>query len=238
MFEIRAIELGLEHVVGVERERVAHGGSANRSERKPVDVLVLREVLADAERVAAGGKVGIADGHSRDLHGGGHVLFLQGRRDAEHVRDVVEAVRGVVGRQERRDVDFEVEQVAHRVRILGAVQAVEDRRAGIRMRGGLGVERGFERRLHRVVRRLVGMADALRRHGARLQFTHDFLPEPRVRPCPGGIEALERQTARLQTLAVTADAVLVQRASGHGRRGGDRGRRLRRRRRSGGLGGL
>ena len=138
--EIRAVQLGLEHVVAVERERVAHRGSADRAERKPVDVLVLREVLADAERVAAGADVGIADGQGRDLHRRRHVFFLQRRRDAEHVRDVVEAVGGVVGRQERGDVDVEVEQVAHRVRVLAAVQAVQDRRAGIRMRGRLGVE--------------------------------------------------------------------------------------------------
>ena len=55
-------------------------------------------------------------------------------------------------------------------------------------------------------------------------------------PGPRGVDALERQTAGLQTLAVTADAVLVDGASGWAGRGGSDRRRLRGRSR--GLGGL
>ena len=44
----------LDVVLAVLRERVADQRAAARAERQPVDVLLLREVRPDAERVAAG----------------------------------------------------------------------------------------------------------------------------------------------------------------------------------------
>ena len=46
----------------------------------------------------------------------------------QRARDVVEAARRIVGRQELRGVHFEPQHVANRVRVFGAVQAVEARR--------------------------------------------------------------------------------------------------------------
>ena len=66
-----------------------------------------------------------------DLRGRRDVALDQRRRDAEHVGDVVEAGRRIVGRQQRADVDVEREQIADGVRVLGAVQPVQRRRAGI-----------------------------------------------------------------------------------------------------------
>ena len=233
--EIRPIELGLEHVVGVERERVTHQSAADRAERQPVDVLILREVLADAERIAAGRNVGVADGAARDLASRPTSNFSCSAGETPSTSEMLSKpyAESSGGSSDGR-VDVEVEQVANRVGILRAIQPMQDRRAGIRMRGGLGVEGGFERRLHGVVRRFVWPADPLRRHGSRLQFTNDFLPELRVRPRLGSIEAFEREPARLQTLAVTTNAVLFDRTGVRRRRGN----RRRLRQRSGRLGGL
>ena len=50
------------------------------------------------------------------------------RRGAERVGNVVEAVRGVVRRQQRRRIDLDVQQIPDRVGVLGAVQPANQRR--------------------------------------------------------------------------------------------------------------
>ena len=62
--------------------------------------LILRGVLPDPERVAAGGNFGIADRDRRDLRRRRQVALLQRRRDAEGVGNIVEPVGRIVGRQE------------------------------------------------------------------------------------------------------------------------------------------
>jgi len=54
--------VGLKHVVAVEREGVANQRPANCAKRQAFDVLILREILTDAVRVAAGGDVQVAHG--------------------------------------------------------------------------------------------------------------------------------------------------------------------------------
>jgi hypothetical protein len=78
-------------------------------------------------------------------------------RQLEHAGNVVEPVAHIVARQERRDVEIEIEQVAHRVAVLDAIQTMEGFRApGIRIRGPTAIELAFEPRREAVVRRLVG----------------------------------------------------------------------------------
>ena len=57
------------------------------------------------------------------------VRLQQRGRAAERVGDVVEPVRRVVRRKQRGDIDVQTEQIADRVRILRAVQPVQDRTA-------------------------------------------------------------------------------------------------------------
>ena len=63
--QVGAIELGLEVVLAVEREDVAHAHAADRAERQAVDVLVLRQVLRHAIGVAARADRRVADGQAR-----------------------------------------------------------------------------------------------------------------------------------------------------------------------------
>ena len=101
--QVRAIELRLELVLGVERERVADAEAADRAERQPVDVLVLREVLRHAVGVAARPRCsGSPTASALIFAAARQIALVQRRRDAEHVRDVVEAVGRIVGRQQRR----------------------------------------------------------------------------------------------------------------------------------------
>ena len=132
--EVRAEHLHGELILGVERQRDLREDAADRADGLAFDVRVLRRVLADVERLARDADVGIADGQRADLVRGLHEALEEHRRHAEHVADVVEAVRGVVRRQQRRGIDVEREQIAHRVGVLGAIQAVQHRPAGIRLR--------------------------------------------------------------------------------------------------------
>ena len=106
-------EVGLEQpdfddVFAVERQRGLHRHAAARAERQAVVVLVLRVVGGRTEDAGAWHDVrDIADGERRDLGGGARVALEQRRRDVQHLADVVEAVGGLVRRQQRRDVNVE-----------------------------------------------------------------------------------------------------------------------------------
>ena len=60
--QVGAIELGLELVLAVERKRVPDAQAADRAERQPLDVLVLRQILRHAVGVASRTHRRIADG--------------------------------------------------------------------------------------------------------------------------------------------------------------------------------
>ena len=106
--------LDRELVLAVGREIVAHQHAAARAERQPLDVVVLRGV-AGREVGGLDRRLPVADrhpGHARRRRG---IRLQQRRRDRQRPGDVVEAARDVVRRQERRDVDLQVQQVAHGV---------------------------------------------------------------------------------------------------------------------------
>ena len=130
--------------------RNAH--AAARAERLAVQVLGLHEPARRAVRRDGRARVRVADGEPADPRGRRDVARQQRRRHAERARDVVEAGARVVAGQERRRVDGHVEQVAHGVRVLGAVQAVQRRRAGIRRCARGRVERVLEPAHERVER--------------------------------------------------------------------------------------
>ena len=170
-------------VLAVHREAVAHRDAPARSER---EVLAQSVVLIQQE----GNAVGLDARHRRrqphreprDLARRREVALQQGRRDRQHRRHVVEAVLvGVVGGQEGRDVDLDLEQVAHRVAVLGPVQAVE--RLGAAhpgVEGGGPVEPRLEIRHQGLRVAAVGPGAAGRRHRADPQLADDVLPDRRV----------------------------------------------------------
>ncbi len=124
------------------------------------------------------------------------------------VRDVVEPVLGVVGRQQRRGVDVEREQLLDRVRVLGAIQAVQREVAGRRLGGG-AVEVGLERCDQAVDLRVAGMLAARRRHQPAAQLADDLLPDLGVRADRVRIELVEREARRLLDGVVALVAVLL-----------------------------
>ena len=59
--EIGAEEARLDHVLAIERQRRVREHPADRADRQPFDVPVLRRILPHAERFARHAAVGIAD---------------------------------------------------------------------------------------------------------------------------------------------------------------------------------
>ena len=162
-------QVDAEVVVGIEREVVVDDDAAARAERQPFDVIALRAIgRHPVHRARPARRVGSPTASAGDLARRRQVLFEQRRRHLQHVRDVVEPVRLVVGRQESGRVDLEREQIADRVGVLGAVQAVKRRPAGVGFRERRAIDRSFrETRRTPSMRRLVGPRRAERGHHAR-----------------------------------------------------------------------
>ena len=116
-------------VLAVAREEVRDACSAQRAERHPVEVLILRHVAAHVIGVAQRAGFRVADRQLADLLRRGQIALLQRRRDVQRIGDVVEAVGGIIGRQQGCDVHVQRQEIADRVRILRAIQPAKQRRA-------------------------------------------------------------------------------------------------------------
>ena len=208
--DVAAKELRLNQVLAVERERVADQHAAVRPERQPFDVLVLRQVMARAIDLGARTHFRVPHRQRADAIGRGEIAIEQRRRHGEHVADVVEAVAGVVGRQQGRHVHVEREHIADGVRILRPVQAAQDRAPGIRRVGGTAIERALEVSDERGQHGLIGPARALRRHRPRAEFADHAFPQFRVLGHVRRVARVEGHAARLGPGVVAGDAVGVE----------------------------
>ena len=79
--------------------------AALRAERKPVEVLVLGEILTRRIRIAVDADARITNGDRADLARRAQVRLQERRRAAERVSHIIEPVRRIIRRQQRRDVD-------------------------------------------------------------------------------------------------------------------------------------
>ena len=224
------MEADPDGVLAIDREGVPNRDAAAGAERQQV---VLPVVLHQAgmhpvgcDRGADGGN---ADGEAADSASGRQVPRHQVRRDREHVAVVVEAVLvGVVGRQQRGDVDVDREQIADRGVILGAVDAVE-RLAAPRVRPGQGhgVDLGLEPGGDGAIRGLGGPRAAGRRHRLCAELDDDLLPGLGVGADVRQVVGVEGQPRRAQPIVVAAHAVPVERGANRAcGRGGSGLRRL------------
>ena len=131
MLTVSRYSRGLIDVFAVDGEVVAKRDPAARPDRQAGHVIVLREIAADAERLERGRDLRAGDGEAADLPRRREIALHQRRRHAQHGRVVVEPVRLFVGRQQRRDVDVEIEQVANGVAVLGSIQPMHRRRRSV-----------------------------------------------------------------------------------------------------------
>ena len=155
----------------------------------------------------------IADGEAAHLARRRHVAIEQRRRRRQYRGDVVEAVAGVVDRQPFAGPHVDREEIANRVAVLGAVQAVHERAAGIRMLDRGAIERRFEKCDERSRAFGIGpRADRRRRHLTRAQLPRDFFPDLRMRRNVGEREVLQREPGGLEPIVVARHAVRVDEA--------------------------
>ena len=124
---------------------------------------------------------------------------------------------GVVGRQEPGGVDVERQQIADRVGVFGAVQAVQARRWQMGAPGGGTLVDALFQALRQLLHRIVWRALlAHRRHHAGAQAFDQFLADVRRVGEGGGIGAFQIDPASLVNGVVTLGAVLVdQRTTVH-----------------------
>ncbi len=141
----------VEFVDGVDGEVVPHQGAAARAERQAFDVILLRPIRRHAIHRANRRRPGIADGKGADLARSRQILLEERGRYFQHVRDVVEPVRFVVRGKKRRGVDVECQHVVDGRGVLGSVQAMKWRAAGVRLRERGAINRAFREttRTHR-----------------------------------------------------------------------------------------
>ena len=229
----------LDPVFAVHGEVVADRGPAARPERQVLALLVVLDqvqghVVGRSLR-AAGGR--LADRQAADLLGRRHVTLEQRGRQRQRGGDVVEAVPvGRVGRNQRLDVDLQVEQVADHVPVLRLVEPVERLRAArIRARLGDAVQLVLQPAPEAVVRLLVGARPRLRGHRADTELADHLLPQLGILGHVVHVGTVEGQSHQAQllghhagavagddALVVTGDAVPIEQRPlrGDGRGGG------------------
>ncbi len=204
-------ERDAEVVLRVLRERVPERAAAAGAERHARHPVVLRQVAREAEHLGGGRGGGASDRHPGDLPRRREVALQQGRRNPEHPRDVVEAVARAVGRQQLRDVDIQVEEVAHGVVILGPVQPVERLgAAGVGVGRGVPVQLGLQPADEPVVARRVRPRSRRRRHGPGPQLPDHRLPHRGRRRHRRHVVLVEGQPCRPHAAVVAGHAVAVQ----------------------------
>ena len=209
---VGSLEPDPDLVLPVGREVMTHRRAAARAERQRLaHPVALEQRLRHAVGLDRRPNHAAANRQLADLAGGGHVALQERRRQREHIGDVVEAVARIVGRQERSNVDFEREQIAHRVGVFGAVQPMNDRASWIRVRGAVRVERRFDPFGDRVIRWTIRPRHPHRRHGAAAQPGRNFFQRARVRRDVGQVQRVERQIRRRALLVVAADAIPIER---------------------------
>ena len=151
----------------------------------------------------------IAQRLPRHLVGRADVGLHQRRSHGEGVGHVVERPGAGIGRQERRDVDVDAQQVAHGGAVLATVQSMQLGRLVVRMRRHHLVEPRAERRAELRERRGVWTARAGRRHQPRAHLPDHVFGALGVMVGPRHVEFGPREAAALQAIVVTTDAVLL-----------------------------
>ena len=201
-----AVETRADQVLAVDREVVADQDAAARAHGEAGDVVVLREIAADAERFERWRDRGACHRLGRDLPGRRQIPIHQRRGHVEHVRVVVEPERLLVGRQQRGHIHLECKQIPNRVAVFSPVEAVHGRSAECRSCQRGTVESRFQVSDETVERRLFGSRDADGRHHPRAELADDLFPDLGAGRYVRERDGLERESRSFEPLVMTSDA--------------------------------
>ena len=176
----------------------------------PFETHVLIELVGDAEQIAVRRRRR-AERQPRDLLRGVEIALGEERRQLQHAGDVVEAVADLVGRQPGGGIDFERQQIADRVLVLGAIQSMK-RLGAARVRvGGRRRDRGRLRATRRSRRSPAAAGRGMPAGGIRpaRSLTTTFSHSAPCAPTFVDVQRVEGQATGLQPLVVAGDAVGV-----------------------------
>jgi hypothetical protein len=196
-----------ERVFAIRRERMIDLGAATRAERKACDVIVLRGVFRDSVGHLRW-RCHRTDGEAADFRGGREIRFEQRGGECQCAGLVVEAAAGVIRRQKLRGIELERQQVAHGVRVFGAVQAMQLRHVQVGLR--LAVYRPLKIIGERLHGGEIGALLAGRRHHAGAQLLQYFLRVFRVIQRVRGVEHLDLHASCIVGVVVAGDAIVVE----------------------------
>ena len=200
-----------DDVLAVDREVVLDGDAPARSERQVVaDGAVLVHRAVDGIDLGHRAHARVAHDELADAPRRGQVALDQGRRDGQHLGDVVEALLLVVGREQRVGVDLEAEDVADGVGVLHPVEAVHGGPARVGILQARAVELGLEPMDEVAGCRGRGARPAGGRHRVRPQAADDVLPGGRVRLHVRDVQRVQRQPGRERAPVVAGHAVAVE----------------------------
>ena len=169
-----------ELVFAVGRKHMTDHGAAACPERQAVDVPFLGEFAADRILDRPGHHVRIAHRLRADALRRGQIPLEQEWRRVQRGRDVVEAEVRAVARQQPGHVDVERQQIANRVAVFSAVQAMHDVAARTAPPHPRAVERSGQPAGKSHIVGFGRVRHALGRHRAHTQFTEHALPRGRV----------------------------------------------------------
>jgi hypothetical protein len=115
----------------------------------------------------------------------------------------------IVGRKQWRRINLECEQIAYRVGVLGPIQTVNERPAGLRIRFGDAIQGTLEGRYQRSPFLGGRCGPAGRRHHACAHFPNDFFPDFAAAVDVEGVGDVQREAASLQAGVMTRDTVSI-----------------------------
>ena len=120
---------------------------------------------------------GIAHREPRDFGRSRQVLLEQRGRDGQHLRDIVETIGRIVGRQQTGCVDVQIQHVIDGVLVFRAIQAMHHGASRIGVRGRRLIDSRLQPGSEAVHRRRVRTRNPHRRHFARAQFPNHLFPD-------------------------------------------------------------
>ncbi len=156
----------------------------------------------------------IADRQPTDVAGGAQIALHQRRRKRLDVGDVVEAAAERIGRQERIDVDLQVQQVGNCLFVFRSIQTLKRAPAWIRVLAGRCIHPSFECCGECAEGFAVGPSwRTRRRHHAGSELPNHLFGDLRVLINGGRVERRERQTAGFPTIVMATNTVLRDQGS-------------------------
>ena len=183
--------------------------AAAGSDRKPLDVFLLCDIGANPHGRSAQRKTRAAYGQPADLLGSRHVTLEQCRRKIAD-RHVVEAKARRIARQERCGIDLQLQQIANRIAIFGAIESTECVCAArIGSAGGKPVESCFQRFQCGSMNHFIGLPRALRRHLVSAKLADDLFPRFPVIAQRLRVQRVESEPAGFRLAVMTRQAVGV-----------------------------